>query len=310
MPKITLLKDVNKLTNNYNTVRFILAKYKYDGKSSDFLLKRRLIPGSEKVVTAYLGGNYKETITSTWSSVFSSSNKTLDSVNKVLSFTGFGSLKNKYSYLQVWEDTQPIVINLNLNFIAYKDPLLEVEEPIRQLQGMISPQERTNDGQSVISNIWEKIKQGASSLGPNVLGSQAFQSANEIAKDLDVLMKTFLVPPSGASISLSQFLATPYDAIGEIQIGNFIKLKDIIIEDIDFEPNISDCDIFGTPTSATVSLKIKSRTVWTDVTILNLLKYRTDCDQEPQSYNFGKLGEDCVNFVAKLLGFENFDLVK
>ena len=256
MPKITLLKDVNKLTNNYNTVRFILAKYKYDGKSSDFLLKRRLIPGSEKVVTAYLGGNYKETITSTWSSVFSSSNKTLDSVNKVLSFTGFGSLKNKYSYLQVWEDTQPIVINLNLNFIAYKDPLLEVEEPIRQLQGMISPQERTNDGQSVISNIWEKIKQGASSLGPNVLGSQAFQSANEIAKDLDVLMKTFLVPPSGASISLSQFLATPYDAIGEIQIGNFIKLKDIIIEDIDFEPNISDCDIFGTPTSATVSLMI------------------------------------------------------
>ena len=213
-------------------------------------------------------------------------------------------------YTQIWKDTRPLDFSFNVYFHAHKNAYNDVVRPVRELQKLVLPREKTNSGEdSATKELW-KLKKGAS------------REDIEIHKEATAIYKAvksefwnkFLLPPSTAGINLKNLTTKGEGYIGVhyIQVGKFIRLKDIVLQNVDVDWGIGDSDADGYPLTALVTIKCMSRTIWTNETIDGLLvkgdiskqiNSRTDMKGEPEILNVAEIGSTAVDLIKKKLGF-------
>jgi hypothetical protein len=263
MGQIIILKDVNKAEeNDYNTIKIKISKFKFK-KTSDN--KRLIREKSEDVLTVkgWSDNKYSEKIETTWDSILgSSAGGKVDDLNKLLSLVGVGSLRSKAMYTQVWVNSKPTTFEIPLTLIANKDPIKEVQYPIRKLQSMIVPVEKSNDETSKSS---ETIKDIGRTLGI------AEPIINMVDYLKQALFDTILSPPNASTLNLVRLGANvEFEAIEYIEIGRFIRLQDIVLQNVQADWDMDNQDYGGVPKSAKVTLSIQSKDIWTNKTINNL----------------------------------------
>jgi hypothetical protein len=305
MGTITILKDINKTKENkYNTIEVKICNFTYAESSSGLTLQRQL-KNEVATYTGWMdsrGDQYSETITNTWESIFSGGGA-MDKINKFLVIAGIGSLKSKAMYSQVWTDSKPTAFKIPMKFIADKDPTTEVIIPIRGLQSMIVPQERTVDPKDTIA-----LNPKTNTLTINAFGgSQPFHIPPKTFKIISDIKSTFfdtiLMPPAGSIINLTQLgnKDAVFQGIEHIKIGNFVILRDIVLKNVTASFNIDDCDFGGVPKSASVTLDVESKNIWTNKTIETLQsEKRSDIPGEPEFINIGKIGDDVIKAVQDI----------
>lgn len=294
MPTIEILKNVNKVsTNKFDTVNIRISKYKYE-KSGEFTVVRSF-KGKVYDIKGWLkDGEFKETIDSTWDSIFSAGGSTIESINKLLVIAGIGSLKTKAMYTQIWTDTKPVEIPITLYFSAETDTFNDVIKPIRELQRMCVPSEKNKD------NTDNNSGQTKSSNNiSDVLGDNFKPILSSIKKSF---FDKFLLPPSGSGLNLKNISKSDFfTAIDFVQIGNFLRFKDIVLQSVDVSWDMKKPDVTGRPKTAMVDLKFRSRSIWTNKTIDNLLQ-GVDQSVEPEVINIGAIGQKIADEVKKAFG--------
>lgn len=278
MSTITILKDVNKVKkNNYHTIRININEFVFEEKGGNYVRKTL---STVKTITGWMKDTtYKEILNSTWSPIFSSDNSMMETLNKGLSLTGIGSLKTKAMYLQIWKNSTPVEIPLTLFFQAEDYAKSDIVFPIRYLQEMCVPEERVRD---------KKRESGKSDEGEE---NKLVIKAKKILNTLKVSMfDKFLLPPASSTVNVSNISdpTSKFIGIGSVEIGNFITLKDVYLENVEVDWDILNNDINGDPLSATVMCKFKSRSIWTTETIKNLRDGSVDTNLPMEVMDFGK----------------------
>lgn len=278
MGTIVVLKEVTKKDKNKNnTMRINISRFKWV-KDGD-VKSRQLVPNSTNTITCWFNesNKYKEEIKSKWNEIFSpTSNGVANAINSFLSLTGLGSLQSKSMYTQIWTGTEPLDFNFTeMLFLAENNATEDVMLPIRKLQAMCLPIEQpnaNNENAFTNQNGWKQFQ----AEHPDK-AKKALDIYNDIANSL---WRTILLPPSSSVINIKQeLMGKEFEAISSIEIGNFIILRDVILENVGVTWDINNVDYTGAPIKANVTLKLKSRTIWTDKTIENLLNGRTDVNR-------------------------------
>lgn len=266
MGKIEILKNVNRVEENkYNTIKIKISKFKFE-ESSD---KKKLIRKKDSDVATIIGwidGKYSESIKTTWSSILDTGNK-MDDINKILTLSGIGSLRSKAMYTQIWTNSEPIDFSFNINFIADKEPVKEVMYPIRKLQSMIVPIEQT-DSQTAATSA--KLTQTM----------RDFQLPEPVIQSVDFLKQAFidtiLLPPASSTINKDMLGGKTFEGIEYVEIGKFVKLVDVVLRNVDANFEVDNADFSGIPKSASCTISLQSKNIWTSETIKNLLSSKTD----------------------------------
>jgi hypothetical protein len=287
MPKISILKDINKMSNthdtsvsDYHTIRINTATFSLDGDDKT-ITRHKVAEDWKLLVKGWIDrGQYSENIKSTWSRIFGGEGgeSLVDRISKMMTITGLGSLQTKIMHTRIWTLTDPVEIELNLKIISEKDNLKEVVFPIRELQKFVSPIERNSN-----ESDKKMINTNIDSISGNLADvSQNYKNIISIGKTLlNSLTSQFLLPPISSATNMVN-IPKSYQALYSIEIGNFITLKDILLTNVNVTWNMDTPDINGNPNSADVRISIISRTVWTNVTFDNLSASKTDMvgDQE------------------------------
>jgi len=305
MGQIVVLKNITKVNQNTNnTLRINIATFAWEPGAKEVLQRKRRQGPSYSIKCWFSSNNkYQEKIESEWKEIFApTSNGIASAINSILSVTGLGSLQTKSMYTQIWTGTKPIEFTFqDLTFLAETSATTDVMVPIRLLQqislpGEFNTKDSSKNNAMTRSDWWNALtdRNKANKLN-NVYNSVA-----------NVLWRSVLTPPVSSVINLSKEIkqGETFLAIDSIEIGNFITLRDIILEDVGVVWDINSVDYAGVPLEAKVELKIKSRTVWTSQTIQNLAQGRediprTDSDgnQLPTVLDIGKLGKDAWNIM-------------
>lgn len=301
MGKITFLKNINKLYpenkedttynkngKHYHSVKIMTGKHSYDNG------KKELQAGSLNVIKSWMRNtSYTETLESTWEYIFPIGG-IVDRISKMLTLAGIGSLRTKAMYTQVWLDTKPIEIPLSLYFEAENSGINDVVTPIRNLQKMVVPIERTKDDQGA------KFEQKLNNANVPGFLKQSILTAKATFWD------NFLLPPAAATVNLA-FLKNQnsVESIERLEVGEFIQLRDIILENISVEWDLSSCDAYGFPLKANVEVKFKSRSIWTDQTILSLMNNKFDVGENGvEVLDIGKIFSNIIDGMKQTLGVE------
>lgn len=298
MPEVKILKDVNKKTihdslyNMLHTIRINVAHFTIPNTGALIQYRER-----KDVFDPFIGWmkntDYTETINTQWESIFPPGSS-IDRISKILTLTGVGSLKTKAMYLQTWSSTTPVEINLEILFEAEKSAKNDVIKPCRYLQQYVSPIERSKDEVDKTLKTLKNLP-----LIKNLMGLGGEEVQEQIEDLIRTFWGSFLLPPVGSAINTVNFPAQGYDAIDSIEIGNFITLKDIVLENVSIIWHMDDVDINGDPLSATANVTVRSRNVWTNQTIANLLNSGSDIIGEVEVLNLGGALQNFAKIAMK-----------
>ena len=263
MKTFKVFRDLNKIdsTNSeYYTVGFKI-------KGKPIGSPRYTEEGDYFILKAWLNQDvYKESLKSIYDPLLQGS--FFDNISKILTMSGMGSLKSKYTARKVWKDIEAMTFSLSVYFQAESNAYRDVEAPIRNLQSLVTPSEY------VYSSEQGNEKEKLFLLPPDepyITSTTLTKGFKETDEGIESLL----------GISPSDLLAIGKSArvLKEIRIGKFIKLRNIILEGIDVEWNMGDPDPSGVPLNAKVELSLITIDLWTLKTIMKLLDKHNDGEE-------------------------------
>jgi hypothetical protein len=264
MKTFKIFKDLNKIDSPNS--EYYTVKFKIKGNPID--APRYTKSGDYFILKAWLNQDtWKESIKSVYDPLIQGS--VLENISKILTMSGMGSLKSKYTARKVWKDIESMTFPLSVYFQAESSAYRDVEAPIRNLESLVVPSEYIYSGSN------DKSEESLFLLPPGepYITSDtiktAFEEAIEIVNKVTGVNAKKFLPVGGKNPRI----------LKEVEIGKFIKLRNIILESIDVEWYMNDPDPSGVPLSAKVDLGLITIDLWTLKTILRLLQKHDDGDE-------------------------------
>jgi hypothetical protein len=186
---------------------------------------------------------FSEKLSSEYTPLFSKL-ENINNLQQIMTAFGMGTLRTIDMYRKIWIESKPPSFTFNLLFQSEDDARTDVYEPIRLLQRLVVPNDTANEGNNYF-------------LSPPM--KPVFRS--------DTVKNT----SKKSAVPLDQYF------LHSIEVGNFITMKHMIIDDISVDWHIQNVHRptrtgKDYPNTADVTVSCSSVVLWTLSLIDNLVK--------------------------------------
>lgn len=289
MQRIKVVRDLNKINSknaDFYTIKFFIEGTPIGNPKQDEKLVG--FPGTFHIKGWINQDTYEENIRSKYEPL--ANNGSFSQLSKALTMMGAGSLQTKFTARKVWVDIDSMSWNFSVFFQAEDNAYADVEAPIRNLQTLVLPIDTVIGSDQETLFLYPPVKPMIEFPSVTNFFKRKASHIAEMLKITDPKKSTGLIGDS----SLVKVLKG-------VKIGNFISMKNVIVEEVNTEWNISDPDPSGIPLSAKVDIKMTTYDLWTQKTIVGFLANRSD--EEIKAINIDEiLGKFGVNLSEWLQG--------
>lgn len=198
----------------------------------------RIVQDGKMVAKGYLPETFTVSVNSHYDPPFGQGNQDGGAIGSALKIVGHTTLVSQSMTMQVWGGTDPIELQLDMEFLAESDPYTEVIMPIKKLMRLVMPNK--TDGVGRLEPPGPKINWADTLKGISLdvlkgIGNASFEQAGNTLRNAQ----------DAATGKISVF------------VGNFLTFDSVVITNVT-QVYHSMFDAKGLPLRATVSVQFRT----------------------------------------------------